>query len=195
MTEIRARSGRRVRRGRCRARSAFVRAARGRDIHDVHPNGQRDLAPEGAAVNLLRFVETGPDRAGEIAVVTGEKRVGEIVGRPRFAGGRNFLQAKLGPRRFACAGLERVDQTRMYFVSGLGFNHVLPVVLPLRVPDEAAVFLFDSFPNVRRGGTPAAVGKNRISERKLGQTDLAAAEEGCGIGTQSRANTGRTTQL
>ena len=39
-----------------------------------------------APVNLLGFVEAGPHRAREVAVVSDEKRVGKIVSRAGFAG-------------------------------------------------------------------------------------------------------------
>jgi len=44
----------------------------GRRVHDVGPNRHRELMTERTAINLLRLVEAGPNRAGKIAVVSGE---------------------------------------------------------------------------------------------------------------------------
>ena len=65
---------------------------RGRSIHDVDPDRQRELTAEGAAINFLRFVEPRPDHAGQGGVVAGEKRIGEIVGGAGLARGGEFFQ-------------------------------------------------------------------------------------------------------
>src|SRR5438874_13241190 len=45
---------------------------RGRCVHHLHPDRQRDVVSERAAKNLLRLVESGPNRAGASAVVPRE---------------------------------------------------------------------------------------------------------------------------
>ncbi len=115
----------------------------GRCVHDVDPNRHGQFVPERAAINLLRLVEARPNRAGKIAVVTGEKRVGEIVGRASLARqAGNFLQAILRVRGFSRSSLERIDQTGMHFISCLRFDDVLPVaVLPLARARPCRLFL------------------------------------------------------
>src|SRR5437016_9104578 len=86
----------------------------GRRVHDVGPNRHRELMTERTAINLLRLVEASPNRAGKIAVVSGEKRIGEIVGSAglaRHAG--YFFQAVLRVRDLSRSGLKRIDQAGM----------------------------------------------------------------------------------
>ena len=71
-----------------------------RCVHDIDPNWQCQLPTERATINLLWLIETGPDRAGDVAVVTGEERVGEIISRSRFSSGRKFLQTEFSSSRF-----------------------------------------------------------------------------------------------
>ena len=60
-------------------------------IHNVNPNRQSQFTPERATIDLLRFVKACPNCAGKIGIVSGEKGIGEIVGRASFATGRHFL--------------------------------------------------------------------------------------------------------
>ena len=96
-----------------------------RSVHDVDPDWQGQLPAKCAAINFLRFVEPGPDRAGEVVVITREERVGKVVGRSGFSRGRKFPQAKFSSRSFGGAALQCVHQTGMNFVSGFGFDHIL----------------------------------------------------------------------
>src|SRR5438309_1954603 len=134
----------------------------GRRVHDVGPNRHRKLMTERTAINLLRLVEAGPNRAGKIAVVSGEKRIGEIVGSAglaRHVG--DFFQAVLRVRGLSRSGLKRIDQARMDFISCLRFDDVLPAAgLPLRVPDRAVLF-FDSVLYLWRVCSSADVWKYR----------------------------------
>src|SRR6202140_5124968 len=167
----------------------------GRRVHDVGPNRHRELMTERTAINLLRLVEAGPNPAGKIAVVTGKKRIGEIVGGTGLARRRHFFQAVLRARSRSRSGLKRIDQARMDFISCLRFDDVLPVAgLPLCVPDRAVLF-FDALQNVGRVWSPAPVWKYRVSERELGERDLAAAEKRRRIRTQRRTNARRATKL
>src|SRR5437867_1518865 len=87
----------------------------GSGVHDIDPNWQGDFTAERTAINLLRLIEAGPNSAREIAVVTGKKRVGEIVSRAGLArDARNFLQTKLCARDFARSAFERIDKTRVH---------------------------------------------------------------------------------
>src|SRR3984893_266916 len=151
---------------------------------------------ERTAINLLRLLQANPTRADKIAVVSGEKRIGEIVGiagLPRHAG--HFFQAVLRARSLSRSGLKRIDQARMDFISCLRFDDVLPVAgLPLCVPDRAVLF-FDTLQNVGRVWSPAPVWKYRVSERELGERDFAAAEKCRRIRAQRRTNARRATKL
>src|ERR1700681_263958 len=168
----------------------------GRRVHDVGPNRHRELMTDRTVINLLRLVEAGQTRAGKIAVVAGEKRIGEIVGSAglaRHAG--DFFQAVLRVRGLSRSGLKRIDQAGMDFISCLRFDDVLPVAgLPLRVPDRAVLF-FDALQNVGRVWSPAPVWKYRVSKRELGERDLAAAEKRRRIRTQWGTNSCRATKL
>ncbi len=83
----------------------------------------------------------------------------------------------------------------MDFISCLRFDDVLPAAgLPLCVPDRAVLF-FDALQNVGRVWSPAAVWKYRVSERELGERDLAAAEKCRRIRTQWGMNPCRATKL
>src|SRR2546423_6907016 len=64
---------------------------RGRSVHDVYPNRQGELASKCSAIDFLRLIESGPNRASEIAVVAGKERVREIVRGPSLSRGRNFF--------------------------------------------------------------------------------------------------------
>src|SRR5438309_11595855 len=151
----------------------------GRRVHDVGPNRHRELMTERTAIHLLRLVEAGPTRAGKIAVISGEKRIGEIVGSAglaRHAG--DFFQAVLRVRGLSRSGLKRIDQAGMDFISCLRFDDVLPAAgLPLCVPDRAVLF-FDALQSVGRVWPPAAVWKYRVSERELGAREFTGAEKG-----------------
>src|SRR5439155_27049880 len=110
------------------------------------------------------------------AIISGEKRIGEIVGSAglaRHAG--DFFQAVLRVRGLSRSGLKRIDQARMDFISCLRFDDVLPAAgLPLRVPGRAVLF-FDALQNVGRVWSPAAVWKYRVGERELRERCLAAS--------------------
>ena len=82
-----------------------------RRIHNVDPDRQGQFAAKRAAINLLWFVETCPNRTGKFAVVTGKERVGEIVGRAGLARRRNFFQTEFGPSSLPCSLEESIDQT------------------------------------------------------------------------------------
>src|ERR1043166_9247946 len=116
---------------------------RGRGVHDVDPDRQRELTAKCAAINFLWLVEAGPNRAGELAVVTGEECVREIVGGPGFSCGRKFLETKFRTRSFAGAVFKRVDQTGMNFVRALGLDCSRDFIFTLRVPDNSSIFFFD----------------------------------------------------
>jgi hypothetical protein len=62
-----------------------------RSVHHIYPDRQRDVVSERAAKNLLRLVEPSPNRAGNRAVISGEKHIGEIVSGPSFSGRFHFL--------------------------------------------------------------------------------------------------------
>src|SRR5437588_1469288 len=168
----------------------------GRRVHDVGPTRHRELMTERTAINLLRLVEAGPNRAGKIAVVSDEKRIGEIVGGAglaRHAG--DFFQAVLRVRGLSRSGLKRIDQAGMDFISCLRFDDVLPAAgLPSRVPDRAVLF-FDALQNVGRVWSPAPVWTYRVSVRELGERDLATAEKRRRIRTQWGTNPCRATKL
>ena len=89
-------------RGGCRLLDIFGWIVVSGGIHDVHPNRQRQLASKCAAINLLRFIETCPNGAGEIGIVPGKQRIGKIVCSAGFTCCRNFLQTKLREGSFAC---------------------------------------------------------------------------------------------
>src|ERR1700731_1162622 len=168
----------------------------GRRVHNVGPNRHRELMTECTAIDLLRLFEAGPNRAGKITVVSGEKRIGEIVGSAglaRHAG--YFFQAVLRVRGLSRSGLKCIDQAGMDFISCLRFDDVLPAAgLPLCVPDRAVLF-FDALQNVGRVWSPAPVWKYRVSKRELGERDLAAAEKRRRIRTQWGTNARRATKL
>src|SRR4051812_5843246 len=82
-------------------------------VHDVDPDRKCDLASECAPVNFLRFIEPGPDGAGNGMVVTRKESVGKIVSCTRFSRSRELVQAKLLTRGVAGARFERFNQTRM----------------------------------------------------------------------------------
>ena len=54
--------------------------------------GSAMFMTEGAAINLLRLVESSPDHARQRTIVAGEKCIGEIVSGPGFSRGRNFFR-------------------------------------------------------------------------------------------------------
>ena len=71
-------------------------------VHDIDPNRQREFPPERAPVNLLRLVETCPNRAGEIRIVSSKQRISEIVSGAGLSCCGHFLQAKLRKSSFSC---------------------------------------------------------------------------------------------
>src|SRR5256714_12002669 len=148
-----------------------------RDVHDIHPDRQPEVDPKRASKNSLRLVEAGPDRAGNRVVVTSKEGVGKIVSRPGFSRGGKFLEPKLFASCATSSGDERIDKTRMYFVSGLRFDDCLPRAALRRFPNHRAVLFLDPIENVRRGRTPAAIRKNRVTERELSERDFAAAKK------------------
>ena len=166
-----------------------------RRVHDVYPNRQRELAPKRAAINLLRFVEPRPNCAGKIGIVSGKKSIGEIVGGAGFARRRDLFQTKLRVCGFSRPRLQRIDQTGMHFVSGLRFDDCLPGATALGVPHQRSVLFFDPLQNVWCACPPAAVWKYCVSQRELGERDLAAAQKRGGIRAQRRTNAGGRTEL
>src|SRR5713226_6517050 len=139
--------------------------------------------------------ESSPDRASEVAVVTGKKRVSKIVSGPGFPRGRKFFETKFSSRSFAGAGFQCVRQTRMDFVSGLGFEDTLRVMVALRFPDDSPVFFFDPLENVRCIHAPTSIWKNRVGESELCQCDFAAAKQCRRIGAKAGTNSRRSTKL
>ena len=121
---------------------------RGRRVHDVDPNRQRELTTKRAAINFLRFIEAGPNRAAEIAVVAREECVREIVSGASFSCHRKFFEAKLRARSFAGTRFERVHQARVHFVSSFWFNYRLSGAIALRVPNNCPVLFFDPIEDV-----------------------------------------------
>src|SRR6266550_138745 len=132
---------------------------------------------KSTTVNFLRFIEAGPHRAGDRAVVAREKCICKIVSRAGFSSGRKFFQTELCARYFSCAGLKRIEQAGMHFVCGFKFNYLLLGALAIRVPDNRAIFLFDSFQNVCGVGSPAAIWENGVADSQFGERDLAAAQK------------------
>src|SRR5205807_7202762 len=64
-----------------------------------------------------------------------------------------------------------------------------------RFPDNRAVFLLDPIENVRRIRPPAAIGKNRVSEREFAERDFAAAEKRRRERAQRRLDSSRFAKL
>ena len=179
--------------GRARNLSGWITPGRG--VHDVDPDRQRQFTAKRAAINFLRLVEAHPNRAGKIRIVTGKKCVGKIVGSASFARCRHFLQAKLCASSFAGSRLERIDKAGMHFISCFGFDDSLPGPRALCIPYHASILFFYAFQNMRRARTPAAVRKYRVSERELGECDLAAAKKCRRIRTKRGTNPRRRTKL
>src|SRR6267143_4088486 len=168
---------------------------RGRRVHDVDPDWQRQFPTKCAAINFLRLVESSPDRASEVTVVTRKKRVRKIVGRSGFPCGRKLFETKFSSRSFAGAGLQCIRQTGMNFVSGFGFEDALRVVVALRFPNDVSVFFIDPLENVRCIHARAAVWKYRVGESELGQCDFAAPKQCRRIWAKAGTNSGRSTKL
>src|SRR5207248_10789582 len=110
---------------------------------------------------------------------TSEYWIRQIVFDVSFSRCCQFLQAKLSASSFAGCGFERIGKAGMYFIFGFGFDNSLPGACSLCVPFHRPVLFFNAFQNVRRVRSPTAVWKYRVSERELGQRDLAAPEK-CG---------------
>jgi hypothetical protein len=71
-------------------------------IHDIDPNWQREFPSERPPVNLLRLVETCPNRAGEIRIVSSKQRISEIVSSAGLSCCGHFLQTELRKSSLSC---------------------------------------------------------------------------------------------
>src|SRR5215468_9873725 len=74
----------------------------------------------------------------------------------------------------------------MDFVRGLRLGDELSDTLSFRIPNQGSVLFFDALQNMRHVGSPAAVWKYRVRQRKFGQSDFAAPEKGGRIRTKWR---------
>src|SRR5262249_17309666 len=134
-------------------------------IHDVDPDRQSQFVPERASIDFLWLIEPCPYGTSEIGIVSRKERIREIVGGPGFSSGRKLLQAKLCISSFSCSRFKRIHKARMHFVRSLGFRYDFPNALLLPVPNDCSVFFLYSLQNMRCAGSPAAIGKNRVSHR------------------------------